>query len=295
VEEVNRYEKTIRVPSVTITKRLAQIIEDELHTLAETRVDHELAEFLRASYTAQPQLAQGAIPQIGNVEAFVQANIQNPAYRQTVRSRAAENYTFLAGSGNIKIVGNEFEFEQIPLDTNGVIARADGPQGEFISIAIKAQFRNYNDLIDPANNLIVIQGPAQNWVDGVYERLRNAIEAERNPVRNVVYRASVLWTWVTFGLLIFLEYLLTKKVVSNFNLQVPLTGLSSLLVFGVLFANVILVANLFIRVAGYFYPYFEFTDNLSRPRTFWRRLFIVTVLAAYSGSIGLLIRILFKR
>jgi hypothetical protein len=288
---VNRYEKIIRVPSITITQAAGVKISEQLHILAEQRTTAELQARLGNLYRSNPAQATLMDPGARDELAFVQRNITNNAYRQLLYPAYAEKYTFLSRHGNVMFVGNDFELKDIPRDVDGVVGRADGPQTEFIDINLKARFDNYNDLIDRNNNRVIIQGNDSEWVNDVYEKINQAVSPEKNPVRDILYRYLVAWTWLTYGLVLLLEYRIARFLIPGFGFRSPLNGLAVLVIFLFLFLNVIAVTQFFIRVVGYLYPFFEFDANLSRGRTAYRKPVALAITALYGAVIVALFKL----
>jgi hypothetical protein len=288
---MNRYERILHVPSIVVTKEVAEKVGELIHSLAQQRVDAEMRERLRNIFRANQAAAFGLDPVAASEDAFVQGNYQNETLRSFIAPAFAEKYTFISPRGNVQFVGDDWSLDDIPKDIDVVIARADGPSGNFIEIRLNARFANYNDLVDQNNNRMIVQGDDARWVNDVYERIRQAVEPQRKAVRSIVYNYMVAWNWLTFALVVFLEYKVVRIVLPAFGFNSSLSPLAVLSMFVVLFVNLILVANFFIKVVGFLYPHFEFEANLSQSRTDYRKPIALGIAALYCAAIVALFKL----
>lgn len=285
---MKRYERILRIPCVTITKEMASKVATELNSIAESKLNVAIEERLRNLYRSNPQAAAGLDPQARDENELVTRNVNSPALRNLIRVEFAETFTFLSPRENIRFVGEEFELSDIPRDTFGVLARANGVNERFVDISLKANFENYNAIIDPNVNRVIVQGEDKVWVDAVATKIRDAFGPETEMVRTALYKLSVLWTWITFGLIVALEYRIATRFVRSFDYKHELTGLSSLLIFILLAVTVIASTQLVIRASRYLYPYFEIEGNLSRNRVAFRKPITAAVAVLYSAAVAAL-------
>ncbi len=282
---MNRYERVFRVPAVILPEAAALKVGEQIHLLAEQRIDAEMRERLRNIFRTNPAGARALDPAAADENDFVERNYQNDAFRSFVAPAYAERYTFLAPSGNVQFIGDDWELKDIPKDIDAVFARADGPQDNFIDVQLKARFRNYNELDDDNVNRVIVHGSEVAWVNHVYTAISEAVKPEQDAIRNLVYKYMVAWTWLTFALTLFLEYKAARILVPGFSFNSQLSSLAVLVIFSILFANIIIIGNFFVRVIGFLYPYFEFPDNLSRRRTDYRRPIAIGIAAAYGAAL----------
>jgi hypothetical protein len=277
---VRRHELILQIPSVTVAKETAEKLIEELHALAEQRATTEFAGRLRAAYRADPAEALKIDPQAAGEQNFVERNMANLALRQFVPASAYEKYTFLSESKNVQVEGDDLRLEDLPKDLDMFIARADGPAGRWVNVQMKARFVDFNDARNRAVRQIVIQGDDPDWVAGVHARLKSLVEPERNAVRDWVYRHILFVFWATVLLVATMEYRLVQRILPTTSLEKPLGTLGTMLVVGVLLGTTVMMAELFLKGYGYFFPYFEVDGNLSRSR-FGLRTVVVAGLTAF--------------
>jgi hypothetical protein len=91
-----------------------------------------------------------------------------------------------------------------------------------------------------------------------------------------------------------IEFWILQYFWPNFTIQTPLTGLSILIIFFLLFSNNYVVYGIGSRAVQYLYPYFELEGKLSRSRRDWRALLIGTVVAIYGAGFGALLDLIWR-
>ncbi|MBZ5508348.1 MAG: hypothetical protein LAO78_23045 [Acidobacteriia bacterium] len=277
-------ERTLRVPSLTISVETADKIIAELHKIAEEKMLPQVEQRLRTAYKANPAEALRVDPGANDENSFVARNLDNQTLRGAMNLDSAEKYAFLSPNSNVQFDNPTFQMEDLPKDVFLVICRADGIN-RFIEIKLRSQFKDFNDLNDKQANQILIQGSNAEWVNATYQNFQHWIDAEKRRTRNFVYQNSRPLFWLSMVLVCFGEYAAAKLVNPAFNLQAPLSGTGALLMFGVLLATLIVGADLCIRLYIYWFPYFEIDTNLSRARTEARTLVKTFLIALYTFAV----------
>ncbi len=288
---MSKYERIIKVPAVVISRLTAEQIAELMHELAERRVTVELETRLRETHrqsrgslavfsTFLPPSSQG------NEDDSVRQYVNAEPYRDLLRPTYGDRYTFLSPNGSVQFLYDDFDYEDIPRDVSGLIAEAAGPQGEVLTLNAKA-YTQVLDLVDPNVNRVLIQGQDRAWVNDVYERLRAAMDASKEPARHLVYHWMLLFVWLTFLVAILLEYKIIR-LASGFRWNIPLNGLQLLFAFGLMAIALIGSSQGFVRLLPFLFPYFELEGNLSRRRKTWRKPVVVAVVALYGAAVTLL-------
>lgn len=277
-------ERTLRIPSLTISLETADKFIAELHSLAEEKMLPQVEQRLRNAFRADRAEALRLDPGAADENMFVTRNLNNPTIRAAMNLESAEKYIFLSPNSNVQFDDPDFETGNLPKDVFIVICRAEGIN-RFIEIKLKSKFKDFNDLYDWQTNQILIQGVNAEWVHATYQRFEHLVEGEKGKIRSFVYRTARPLFWLSMVLVCFAEYTLTKLMNPTFNLQAPLSGTGALLMFGVLLATLLIGAESFIRLYTYWFPYFEIEKNLSRTRTESRTLVKAFLIAAYTFAV----------
>ena len=195
-----------------------------------------------------------------------------------------QSYVFLAKSGNVSFDDTGFSIADLPKDVVFLKARADGA-GRFVEVQLKTDFRDLNDIRNWQTRQLIVQGEDRNWVTGVYERVKLLVDSEQLKTRSVIYGNILVAFWLTALLVLFAEYRIVRWLRPSFSLTEPLSGTGALLMFGVLLATLILVAEFGIAMLTFWFPYFELEANISRGRIASRKLAASIASTVYTGSI----------
>ena len=277
-------ERTLRVPSMTISIETADKILAELHTLAEEKMLPQVEQRLRNYFKANPAEALRVDPDAADEGTFVARNLANQAMRAQMNLESSEKYVFLSPNSNIQFDNPNFDIDNLPKDIFFVICRADGIN-RFIEIKLKSRFKDFNDLNDPQVNQVLIQGANAEWVNATYQKFEHWIQAEKGKTRTFVYTNSRPLFWISMVLVCFAEYTIARLFNPMFTLQAPLSGTGALLMYGILLATTLLGAEAFIHLYPYWFPFFEIEKNLSRTRVESKALAKAFLIAAYTFAI----------
>jgi hypothetical protein len=282
---MRRVERVLKVQPLAIGLDTAKEVLQELTSVARERVNSEFEQRLRNAYKADRAGVPKLDPEAATEDDFVSRNSQNADFRLAANLPTYENYVFLGTSGNVSFDTTDFNIEDLPKDIHFVKARADGRNGRFIEIQLKTYFVDFNQARNSDLNQILVQGEDPNWVNGVYEKIRVRIAAERLATRHFIYGNILKLFWLTLVLFLFAEYRIAKWLYPGFNLKEPLSGTGALVMFGVLFATVVALGDLAIPLLVYWFPYFEIEKNLSRRRLASRAAVKGIASAAYTAAI----------
>lgn len=196
-----------------------------------------------------------------------------------------DQITVLSPHGNVQYTGRDVSYEELPNDPKAVFVNVPGANGRLVTITLNADVLQ-NPSLQQVNK-ILIQGSDQDrdWVNGQYEWFRDLVSQKQKVFRNFVYQGMRLLGLGAFVALSCLEFKLFQFFRPAFSFQTPLTGLSVLLTFLILWVNNLLVFTFGSRVTMYLYPYFELEDHLSEQRKDWRKWWKLTVAAIYTGGV----------
>ena len=283
---MKREERVLRIPPFAIGKETADAFLTELSTLAQEKRNSEFEQRLRAAYkgdraSGNPQLD----PMAQSEDEFVLRNLQNQDLWKMANIPTYQTYIFLAKSGNVIFDDAGFEVGDLPKDVFYLKARADGINGRFIEVHLKTDFKNFNEARDLNNKQLLVQGDDRNWVTGVYEKLKLPIEGECLQTRSVIYNNVTKLYWLTVVLLLFAEYRGARWLNPNFSLSQPLSGTGALVMFAVLLATLVVVAELGFAMLTRWFPYFEIEGNVSRGRLGSRKIVAGIASGIYTGAI----------
>lgn len=283
---MKREERVLRIPPFAIGKETADAFLAELSRLAQEKRNSEFEQRLRAAYkgdraSGNPQLD----PAAQSEDEFVLRNLQNQDFWKAANIPTYQNYVFLAKSGNVIFDDAGFEVGDLPKDVFYLKARADGINGRFIEVHLKTDFKNFNEARDLNNKQLLVQGDDRNWVTGVYEKLKLLIEGECLQTRSVIYSNVTKLYWLTVVLLLFAEYRGARWLNPGFSLSQPLSGTGALVMFAVLLATLVIVAELGFAMLTHWFPYFEIEGNVSRGRIGSRKIVAGIASGIYTGAI----------
>jgi hypothetical protein len=123
----------------------------------------------------------------------------------------------------------------------------------------------FQELIDPNANRVLIQGPDRTWVNDTYEQLNRIIDSSKEPLRDIAYRWTPAFVWLTFFATLAIEYRVAT-LLTGISWASPLNGFQLLFVFLILTLTLISASNIYQRLLRYLFPYLELENNLSRKR-----------------------------
>ena len=278
---MKREERVLKIPPLAINSETADVFLDELRKLTTERRNAEFEQRLRAAYKADRAGIPRVDPAAKNEDDFVRRNVANQDFWNAANIPTYQNYIFLAKSGNVSFDEPGFTVADLPKDIFFLKARADGLNGRFIELQLKTDFQNFNEVRDWKTRQLLVQGEDRNWVTGVYERLKLLVDSERLQTRGLIYGNILKVFWVTNLLVLFAEYRAVRWLSRTFSLTQPLSGTGALLMFVVLLATLIVVAELGIAMLTYWFPYFEIEGNISRGPTASRGVVATIASAIY--------------
>lgn len=283
---MKREERVLRIPPFAIGKETADAFLTELSKLAQEKRNSEFEERLRTAYRGNRASENSQLdPAAPSEDEFVRRNFQNQDFWKAANIPTYQKYIFLAKSGNVIFDDAGFEIGDLPKDVFYLHARADGINGRFIEVHLKTDFKNFNEARDLNNKQLLVQGDDRNWVTGVYEKLKLLIDGELLQTRGVIYNNVTKLYWLTVVLLLFAEYRGARWLNPNFSLAQPLSGTGALLMFAVLLATLVVVAELGFAMLTYWFPYFEIEGNVSRGRIGSRKIVAGIASGIYTGAI----------
>jgi hypothetical protein len=271
-----------------ISRPAAEQIVQHIHTLAERRITAMLTERVRALY----RQGQAGIffSQTGHErlseEEFVQRLVSDEAYRELFRPSYGDKYTFISPHGNVQFLYNDFTYEDIPPDVELILAEASGSTGEYLAFNAKVPL-GFQEFKDPSANRVLIQGPDRTWVNDTYEQLNRIIDSSQEPLRDIAYRWTPAFVWLTFFAALAIEYRLAN-LMAGISWNLPLNGLQLLFVFVILALTLISASNIYQRLLRYLFPYIELENNISRKRKVWRKPVVAAVGVLYAAAVGFL-------
>lgn len=286
-----KFERIISLPAVLISRRAAEEIGALTNAVAERRITAVLSERLRALYAQSRSplnlFTQGRLTREEQTEEqFVSQNLENEVYRDLLRPAYGDRYTFLSLNGNVQFLYKDFNYDDIPPDSDVILTEASGASGEILALSAKAR-PQFTELKDPNWNRILIQGSDSAWVNDTYNRLKTTIDSSKEPLRHLAYHWMPLFVWLTFFAAVVLEYKLFRFF-SGFTWAMPLNGLQLLFAFVLLAFTLILSSYLFQKALPFLYPYVELEGNLSRRRIVWRKPVMAAVGALYTVAVVML-------
>ena len=200
-----------------------------------------------------------------------------------LRPKYGDKYTFLSPHGNVEFLYQNFNYDDIPKDTDLAMADATGPRGELLGFSVKAR-SSVSDLSDPSQNRILIQGGGRAWVNDTYARFNEMVTSSKEPLRNIVYQVMPVFVWVTFFVLAYLEYRLFRWL-TGFSWTEPLNSLQLLFSFTLLAITLIGSSFGFQWLLPLLFPYFELENNLSRSRKTMRKPVLSAIAALYGAGV----------
>lgn len=290
---MKREERVFRIRPLAVSQSTANSLVAELNSLATERVGQEFEQRLRVAYKADRAGTPNLDPEARTEDEFVRRNLGNQEFRTMAQLPTNQSYVFLANSGNVSFDFPDFHVEDLPRDVHFVRLRADGINGRFIEVQLKADFKDFNEARNWATNQLLVQGEDRNWVHGVYERLRLLIEPERLATRKTVYGNILTLFWVSVVLLLFGEYRIAKWLYPTFDLKEPLSGTGALVMFGILLGTVLAFGNFALPIYSYWFPYFEIEGNVSRGRLASRKVILGVASAIYTGALVNMLSLVF--
>jgi len=283
---MKREERVLIIPAFAISMSTADAFVGELTRLAREKRNSEFEQRLRTGYksdraSGHPQMD----PTAQSEDEFVQRNLNNQDFWRMANIPTYQSYIFLAKSGNVIFDDSDFSIADLPKDIFFLKARADGINEPFIEVHLKADFKDFGEARNPSSRQLLVQGEDRNWVTGVYERLKLLVDSERLQTRDLIYGNVTKLFWLTAVLVIFAEYRAAKWITHSFSLTQPLSGTGALVMFGVLLATLVVVAELGFATLRYWFPYFEIEGNISRGRLASRRVVVSIASTIYTGAI----------
>ncbi|MGB9121721.1 MAG: hypothetical protein WCE73_13955 [Candidatus Angelobacter sp.] len=291
---MRKVEKVLYISPLSVSAETAKKLITEFHSLAQEKTRAETQQRLRNAYRNSPDFAHQFDPKAHNEEEFVTRNLEREEVKTATNLPSFERYIFLSKESNVIFEDADFEIPDLPKDLRALSLRTDTQDGGFIALSAKTHFTDFNDVRNKSNNQLIIQGGDINWVNGTYERMRLLLNSEQRGTRTFVYGNSLVLFWTSVVLFLFVEYWTAKFLYPSFDLRQPLSGTGALVMFGVLFGSVVVIANVVIGLYAYCFPYFEIEGNLSRPRLASRAVVATIISALYVGTIVNLVRILVK-
>jgi hypothetical protein len=273
---MDRYERILEVPACYISKEVGNRIAQQIHAIVEEQATIDYAQVLSRLAPYLEITPEEAINRF----------MKNMGLRTLLGIRKDQT-TFISPHGNVQFTGRDVYYEEIPMDTTQVVIDVTGINGKHINIFLTTNLLQ-NFPLHTANK-ILIQGNERSWVDHLHQEFFTLIKSNKKIFRNFIYRWLRPFGIAAFFALSILEFWMLRLFLPDFTLQTPLTGLSMLIIFFLLFSNNYLVYGIGSRVIQHLYPYFEIEDKLSHSRRDWRIFFIVTIIALYGAGFSVLI------
>jgi hypothetical protein len=281
---MKREERVLKIPPLAISSESGDALLNELSRIANDRRNAEFEQRLRTAFQADRAGVPKLDPEARTEDEFVQRNRDNQEFWRMANIPTYQSYIFLAKSGNVSFDDTDFSIGDLPKDLLFVKARADGTE-RFIEVQLKTDFRDFNDIRNWQTRQLIVQGQDRNWVTGVYERLKLLADSEQLTTRSFIYGNILKVFWATILLVLFAEYRAVRWLRPGFSLTEPLSGTGALLMFGVLLATLLVVAEFGIAMLTFWFPYFEVEGNTSRGRMASRKLVASIASTIYTGAV----------
>ncbi len=289
---MKRSERILRLPSLEISLQTADRILEILHEVAQSRIDKEAEQRLRTVYGQDSGPALKEDPASTTVDLFVSRHLRDPKLLAMMKLPSYERYVFTSRAENVEFRDPQFELKELPSDVQSAYIKVEGIE-RFIEIKLNANFANFNQITDQGANQILIQGEEPAWVSGTYHRIDQLIRLERKQIRTLIYRYARPIFWLLVVLVWTSEYSVVSWANPGFKISAPLSGTGAIVLFGVLLGTVLALANLIIPMYCFWFPYFEFEGNISRPRLASRKFIAGIVTAIFTGAVINTIHLLF--
>lgn len=278
---MDKFEKIIDIPPCYISREASDKIASSIYSIAEEQANLDYRQALI-------QLA----PQVGlTPEEAVNRFSDNAELRHQFNLRK-DKTIFISPHKSVEYAGRNVVYDEIPIDVGKVIINTPGTEGKLISIVVT------NDLIKeyPLHNTnkLLIQGFNETWVNGQYTALKSHFDNSKKFFLDIIYRFFKLFALFAFICMSFLEIKFLHWIKSDFTLNTPLTGLTSVITFIVLIWNYYLSFYVGAKTLQYLYPYLEFQDRISQTKKEWRWLIIPAIGAVYGGGIWAIVTMLFS-